>query len=110
MSETTHCYRHPNRETLVSCSECGRPICEECMTYAPVGIKCPEHAAVGAGKPSMQRAVRQTKGRILGLDAPATVVLVVVNVVVFLITVAQGRGLFSPGGALYVDGALVGNS
>ena len=39
MSEATHetprCYRHPDRETLVSCSECGRPICEECMTFAP---------------------------------------------------------------------------
>jgi len=21
------CYRHPNRETGVSCSNCGRPIC-----------------------------------------------------------------------------------
>src|SRR5262245_42029714 len=109
MSETPHCYRHPNRETLVSCSECGRPICEECMTYAPVGIKCPEHAAVGA-KPSMQRTVIQTKRRILGLDAPATVVLVVVNILVFLITVAQGNGLLNPGGALYQDGALVGNN
>ena len=107
MSETPHCYRHPNRETLVSCSECGRPICEDCMTYAPVGIKCPEHAAVGA-KPSVQRTVRQTKGRIMGLDGPATVVLVVINVVVYLITVAQGGGLNTPGGKLASDGALQG--
>ena len=25
------CYRHPNRETGVSCSNCGRPICPDCM-------------------------------------------------------------------------------
>jgi hypothetical protein len=25
------CYRHANRETGVSCSNCGRPICYECM-------------------------------------------------------------------------------
>jgi membrane associated rhomboid family serine protease len=108
MSETPHCYRHPNRETLVSCSECGRPICEECMTYAPVGIKCPEHAAVGAAKPSVQRTVRQTKGRVMGLDGPATVALVVINVVVYLITVAQGAGLNNPGGKLMSDGFLLG--
>ncbi|MGZ8687877.1 MAG: B-box zinc finger protein, partial [Gaiellaceae bacterium] len=41
MSDAPHCYRHPSRETLVSCSECGRPICEDCMTFAPVGIRCP---------------------------------------------------------------------
>src|SRR2546421_4233213 len=38
------CYRHPNRETGLSCSDCGRPICTECMTVAPVGLRCPEHA------------------------------------------------------------------
>ena len=38
------CYRHPDRETGLSCSECGRPICTECMTPAPVGLRCPDHA------------------------------------------------------------------
>ena len=36
------CYRHPNRETGVSCSNCGRPICPDCMTPTPVGMRCPE--------------------------------------------------------------------
>jgi membrane associated rhomboid family serine protease len=36
------CYRHPDRETGVSCSSCGRPICPECMTPTPVGMRCPE--------------------------------------------------------------------
>ena len=39
------CYRHPNRETGVSCSNCGRPICPECMTSTPVGMRCPECAS-----------------------------------------------------------------
>jgi membrane associated rhomboid family serine protease len=108
VSETPHCYRHPDRETLVSCSECERPICEECMHYAPVGIKCPEHAAVGAVRPSAQRTLRQAKGRVKGLDAPATVILVAINVAVFLITVAQGHGLFNPGGDVYEKGVLIG--
>ena len=36
------CYRHPGRETGVSCSNCGRPICPDCMTATPVGMRCPE--------------------------------------------------------------------
>jgi hypothetical protein len=44
MAETMHCYRHPDRETRVSCASCGRPICTECMVQTEVGIKCPEDA------------------------------------------------------------------
>ncbi len=36
------CYRHPSRETGVACSNCGRPICPDCMTTTPVGMRCPE--------------------------------------------------------------------
>ena len=38
------CYRHPNRETGVRCSNCERPICPDCMTSTPVGMRCPECA------------------------------------------------------------------
>ncbi len=38
------CYRHPSRETGVSCSNCGRPICPDCMTTTQVGMRCPECA------------------------------------------------------------------
>ncbi len=40
MAET--CYRHPDRETGVRCSNCDRPICPDCMTPSPVGMRCPE--------------------------------------------------------------------
>ena len=36
------CYRHSDRETGVSCSNCGRPICPDCMTPTSVGMRCPE--------------------------------------------------------------------
>ena len=36
------CYRHPDRETLLACSRCGRPICSACSTDATVGQRCPE--------------------------------------------------------------------
>jgi hypothetical protein len=44
MAETMRCYRHPKRETRVSCATCGRPICTECMRQTEVGIKCPDDA------------------------------------------------------------------
>ncbi|MBN9618250.1 MAG: rhomboid family intramembrane serine protease, partial [Actinobacteria bacterium] len=28
------CYRHPNRETLIRCTRCDRPICADCMRPA----------------------------------------------------------------------------
>ena len=33
-----HCYRHPDRETYVSCVRCGRYICPDCMLPAAVGF------------------------------------------------------------------------
>ena len=49
MAETMRCYRHPDRETRVSCATCGRPICTECMVQTEVGIKCPEDAELPRG-------------------------------------------------------------
>jgi membrane associated rhomboid family serine protease len=107
-AQAPRCYRHPDRETYVSCSECGRPICEECMTFAPVGIRCPDHASVGASKRSPQRAVRTARARTSSIQAPAVMALVAVNVLVYLITVAQGGGPNDPGGSLFFDWALAG--
>jgi membrane associated rhomboid family serine protease len=108
--ETPRCYRHPDRETLVSCSECGRPICEDCMNFAPVGIRCPEHASVGGRQAASapQRHVRVARRRAGSLQAPATVFLVAANILVYLVTVFQGAGVNQPGGKLFENGALVG--
>jgi membrane associated rhomboid family serine protease len=109
MSETPRCYRHPDRETLVSCSECGRPICEECMTFAPVGIRCPDHASVAKGpRPSPVQRARHAQRSVSRSDAPATMILVGLNVLVYIITVVQGGGLSQPGGRVFEEGALVG--
>ena len=35
-----YCANHPKVETYVSCSNCGKPICPDCMVQAAVGIKC----------------------------------------------------------------------
>ena len=96
------CYRHPDRETGLSCSECGRPICTECMTPAAVGIRCPDHAGTS-------RAIRAP--RIVARPAGNTLVtkvLIGVNVGVYLITAVQGHGLNYPGGALFDKWLLAG--
>jgi membrane associated rhomboid family serine protease len=108
MEDTPHCYRHPDRETLVSCSECGRPICEDCMTFAPVGIRCPDHANVGAVKPSPARTIQTVRRQTRAVAAPATMTLIAINVIVYMITAAQGGGINLPGGQLFSDWALQG--
>lgn len=100
------CYRHPNRETAVSCSSCGRPICPECMTPTPVGMRCPECMN------QRTRVVRNPTGTPSALSIggyPATVVLIAINVVVYLIEIAHGGGGVSVGtGTIYEMGGLFG--
>jgi membrane associated rhomboid family serine protease len=80
------CYRHPDRETGVSCSNCGRPICPECMTPTPVGMRCPECAR------QKTRVVRGVGEASLLTRSPATFVLIAINVAAFFAEIATGSG------------------
>jgi hypothetical protein len=40
------CATHPDVETELSCSRCGKAICPRCMVYTPVGARCRECANV----------------------------------------------------------------
>ena len=94
------CYRHPSRETGVSCSNCGRPICPDCMTTTPVGMRCPE---CGRQTTPVRRMRDMT-------TAPqVTVGLIVANVIVFI---AEGSASFNgqASGSVFRDGALLGSS
>jgi membrane associated rhomboid family serine protease len=122
--EVRYCYRHPDRETGVSCSNCGRPICHECMIPAPVGFRCPE--CVKEQKAGGSRAKVVTRGQMRSRwDAgalggrgglSATKVLVALNVIMFVVEVLSGAsGLLGGGstlwlvhlGALWPGGVLV---
>jgi membrane associated rhomboid family serine protease len=102
MAET--CYRHPGRETSVSCSNCGRPICTDCMIPSPVGMRCPECA----GTRTRTRRVRFGRS-----ETPyATYSLLAINVIVFIAEIGGGGNAASleGGGQLIRDGGLFGPS
>ena len=100
------CYRHPGRETAVSCSNCGRPICPDCMVYAAVGIKCPECA----GQPTGARSATSRVGRAAGTATGAVVTktLIAINILVFLVSIAQGSGGLRPADSFVVEWGLYG--
>jgi hypothetical protein len=35
-----YCVNHPQRETLLRCNRCERPICTECAVLTPTGYRC----------------------------------------------------------------------
>ncbi len=40
--EPLFCTVHPERETMLRCNRCGRPMCTECAVRHPVGLRCRE--------------------------------------------------------------------
>src|ERR1700758_915613 len=81
--EVPTCYRHPGRETYVSCVRCGRHACPDCMRSASVGQQCVDCVGQGA------RGTRQARTAFGGRPAAGAVVtwtLVVINVAIFLVT------------------------
>src|ERR1700712_289085 len=93
------CYRHPNRETGVSCSNCGRPICPDCMTTTSVGMRCPVCAK--------QRTKVRTAATMNA--EPRVTVAIIVLCVIFFLSSGGGIGLSSTGsGWIYQHFALYG--
>jgi len=78
------CYRHPNRETWVSCVRCGRHACPDCLRQAAVGQQCVE-CVRDAG----QRQPRTAFGGRLVTNAAVTWTLVGINVALFLVELAK---------------------
>ena len=105
-AEVKYCYRHPNRETRLSCSECERPICEDCMTFAPVGIRCPEHSGRPQGAARVTQGVRRASYE--GTGALISKTLIGINVAIYLLELALGGQLNGTGNRIYVEGVLFG--
>jgi membrane associated rhomboid family serine protease len=103
MTEMLRCYRHPDRETGVSCSECGRGICPDCMTFGPVGIRCPDHSGKAQGAARIVQNVQRRTSRNPGI---VTTALIAINVGIYLLQLAGGAPISASAGWIYEHGAL----
>jgi membrane associated rhomboid family serine protease len=107
MDAPRYCYRHPNRETGLSCSECGRPICYECMTPAPVGIRCPEHSGKAQGIQKVTRAAERAVTGVGGRRANlVTIGLIAINVGVAIVELATSSHASFLNNTIFEKGSL----
>ena len=101
------CFKHPDRETWVSCVRCGRHACPDCLREAAVGQQCVE--CVRSAGPATRQARTAFGGRPVA-TAAVTWTLVGINVLLYLVELAKpnlandwgllGYAQFAPGGAL----------
>ncbi|WP_394553746.1 rhomboid family intramembrane serine protease [Agromyces sp. MMS24-JH15] len=103
VDRASFCYRHPDRQSFVLCQRCGRTICGECQTPAPVGVICPEcmreqRASAPRTKPAVLTRMRSAGRR----GAPVvTYSLIGITLAVYLLQLIPGLGVtdwlfFSP--------------
>lgn len=76
------CFRHPDRETYVSCTRCDRPICPDCMRDAAVGFHCVECVREGTRTTPAPRTVF---GGRLAVGGRVTWTIIGINVVMFIL-------------------------
>ena len=80
------CYRHPDRETWVSCVRCGRHACPDCLRSAAVGQQCVDCVHEGGRttrRPTTVFGARPAR------TAVVTWTLIAVNVLLFLVELAK---------------------
>jgi membrane associated rhomboid family serine protease len=78
------------------------------MVFAPVGIRCPDHAG-GAAGPRQSRPGVHTPRFLSNLGgAFVTRALVIINIAVYFLNLAEGASLNRNAGYLFENGALVG--
>ena len=83
------CYRHPGRETWVSCVRCGRHACPDCLRDAAVGqqcVECVRGAGQGAGSGARARTVF---GGRPSRTATVTWTIMAVNILLYLVELAH---------------------
>ncbi len=98
------CTWHPDRQTNLSCTRCGRPACPQCLTPATVGFHCRQCVAESR---STQRVARTHAGSRVDEKPIVSYLLIGVNVLVFLITAVQSRSVLEMDGWVFNQGTLV---
>lgn len=120
----TFCYNHPNRETLLRCNRCDRPICTECAVLTPTGYRCkscvrgqlkvfetaqwwdyPLAAVVGGGLSFLGSLVAQALGWFVIFVGPI-IGVIVAEAIRWAIRRRRSRMLFRVATAAVIIGAL----
>ena len=103
------CYRHPGRQTYVSCVRCGRPACPDCLRPASVGFQCLD--CIRGGNQGVRRATGRFGGAVPS-QAKVTYTLMALNIVLYVIELAHSQLGYDwemiGGGVFYRGGPLVG--
>ncbi len=80
------CFRHPDRETYVSCVRCGRPACPDCLRSAAVGQQCVE--CIRGARQGTRQARTAFGGRVV-TGPVVTWALIAINVLLYLVVLAR---------------------
>jgi len=80
-SQAPVCYRHSDRHTRLSCSECGKPICADCSHDSAVGQRCSE-CAKPKGRNRVVRASDLSRNSFSA--TPVTFTLIGISVALFV--------------------------
>ena len=105
------CYRHPGRETWVSCVRCGRHACPDCLRDAAVGQQCVD-CVRGTGQGGQRaRAAKTVFGGRPSRSATVTWTLMAINILLYLVELARpslasdwwmlGYAQYYPGGPMH---------
>src|ERR1017187_4031545 len=104
------CFRHPDRETYVSCVRCGRPACPDCLRSAAVGQQCVD--CVRGANQGARQATGQFGGRVPTGRPVVTSAFVALCVVVYIAELVSTKtvteGEISGGPSARVLGEPVG--
>src|SRR5439155_3602854 len=90
------CYRHPDQETRIRCSRCGRAICPACMIPAPVGHQCPE--CVAEARREFRMGARRQARTVAGLSATKILLFAITAVFAVEVVASHGQVLTFGGG------------
>ena len=91
------CFRHPDRETYVSCVRCGRPACPDCLRSAAVGQQCVE--CVREGNRGSRPATAPFGGKVRNRPV-VTWSLIALNVVIYLVEQIDPNKIIAYGGMI----------
>lgn len=88
-TDAGHCYRHPDRESYILCQRCGRTICPECQTPAPVGFQCPEcmREARASAPRTRPAVVTRMRGAARGGGPIVTYSIIAVTAVIWVLQI-----------------------